>query len=685
MRHRKLAVNGTLVAATAVLATLGYLTVAGTGGAAPAGARTAAVTRGDVTAAVSASGNITSAMTLGTSFTDCTGPLTAIDVKPGQVVSAGQVLATVDSGKAQTAMTNAQAQLAAVQSADYTGGATVGDALLDSLPGGTALPVRPAVYSSAPTAAGSGSGSGPLSADEAGLLNAQNTYKADQLPTSAVNRAVGTAAATVKADTAALAQARQVLAADQQGSPPDPVKVRADQAAVVQAEHQLVTDEAGYNSAEQQLTQTLAFDQQSIVYWQAELTYDKGQGPAPATPTPATQQGATAGSGAAGASGSGAGGAGAGNKPSSPTAATPGSGATVGGSAGRSPGAAGTTTTPSAGGSSAASTGGNSPTSTSKTSGGGTSAGTSGGSGSGATAAPSQTALNNAQEAVAAAQQTLADCTLTAPVAGTVVTVNGVVGALPASSAGGSASANASTTGGSGSGGTGSGGSGSGGSGSSGGGSSSSGGSGSAGSNGATASTTSGTGGFITLADLTQLQIKGAFSESDVNNVQAGQQANVVFPALTDPDDPAGITATGTVTSVDLSSVVSNNVVTYGVLVSLSDPPPRIKLGETGNVTVTTASQTGVLTVPTNAVTALGATKTVTVQDGNTTRVVPVQVGIAGNGLTEITSGVGEGQKVVLPSATSSSTGSGGFPRIGGGGGGGGGTGGLGGRLGGGS
>ncbi|MEO9222790.1 MAG: biotin/lipoyl-binding protein, partial [Mycobacteriaceae bacterium] len=108
-------INGTLLAAVVTMATLGYVAVAGTGGAAPTTARTATVAQGDITALVSAGGNATSAMNLGVNFTDCTGPLTAISVKPGQVVSAGQPLATVDPTKAQTALNNAQAQLSAVQ------------------------------------------------------------------------------------------------------------------------------------------------------------------------------------------------------------------------------------------------------------------------------------------------------------------------------------------------------------------------------------------------------------------------------------------------------------------------------------------------------------------------------------------------------------------------------------------
>lgn len=606
MRHRKVVINGSLVVAVVVLAALGYFTVTGSSASAPTGVRTAAVTQGDVSAAVSATGNVTSAMNLGVSFTDCAGPLTAIDVKPGQVVTAGQSLATVDPGKAQTALNNAQAQLAAVQTADYTGGATVGDAVLNSVGvgvGGTPV-VTPAVYT---PAAGAGA-SGQLAADEAALIAAQNAYKADSATTSALNKSVSKAQAVVTADTAAMDSARSRLAARQNATPRDSQAVAGAQADLDQAQHQLVTDESTLNSAEVLLTQTLTYDQQSIVYRQAEVTYDRGQGPAPGTAAPVAPSG-------------GANPGGGGTKASVPA--------------------------PVSGSSAGASTSGSKSAS-------------SGGSG---TATPSQTALNNAQQAVAAAQQTLTDCTLTAPVGGTVITVNGVVGAPPVFSSGGSGSA--SSTGGSPSAG--------------GGGSSGS----SAGSSASAGSSTSSSGGFITLSDLAQMQIKGAFSETDVSAVQAGQQAGVVFPAVTDADNPAGITAAGTVTGVDLSSATTNNVVTYGVTVSLSNPSPRIRLGQTGNVTVTTATQTGVLIVPTNAITALGPTKTVTVQTGSTNQVVPVQVGIAGNGLTQIMSGVGEGQKLVLPSATPSTSSSGGFPR--GGGGGAAGAGGVAGRLGGGS
>ncbi len=72
--------------------------------------RTVAVTRGTVTASVTASGNSQSSLATPVSFVT-NGVLTAIDVKPGDTVTTGQVLATIDPASAQTTLATDQAQL----------------------------------------------------------------------------------------------------------------------------------------------------------------------------------------------------------------------------------------------------------------------------------------------------------------------------------------------------------------------------------------------------------------------------------------------------------------------------------------------------------------------------------------------------------------------------------------------
>ena len=106
--------------------------------------------------------------------------------------------------------------------------------------------------------------------------------------------------------------------------------------------------------------------------------------------------------------------------------------------------------------------------------------------------------------------------------------------------------------------------------------------------------------------------------------------------------------------------------------------------GETASVSVVTSNVTNVLYVPSSSVTTLGGQSFVTVVDGKTQTQTPVQVGVVGDTSTEITSGVSQGDEVLLSSRTgtaSSTTGTRGGGFGGGTGGGfGGGTGAAGGR-----
>ena len=116
----------------------------------------------------------------------------------------------------------------------------------------------------------------------------------------------------------------------------------------------------------------------------------------------------------------------------------------------------------------------------------------------------------------------------------------------------------------------------------------------------------------------------------------------------------------GKVTAIDQTSTTSNNVVQYGVTVSLTDPPSGLRIGATATVRVTTANAENVLYVPTAAVRTAGGQSTVTVLDGGKQVPKRVQVGVQGDQGTEIKSGLNEGDQVVIASLTG--TGGGGFP-----------------------
>ena len=234
------------------------------------------------------------------------------------------------------------------------------------------------------------------------------------------------------------------------------------------------------------------------------------------------------------------------------------------------------------------------------------------------TTSVSSSQVASAKAQVVQAQATLDDAeaeldatTLTAPISGTVLQVNGKVG----SSAGSSSSQASSAAGAS------------------------------------TATSTD----LVLIANLKALQVSVSVPESDIGSLEVGQKATVTFPAVDDAE------ATGTITSIDPVATTSNSVVTYGVVVRLSGVPSTVRLGQSASVTVTTDSATGVLVVPSAAVTTTGDRSTVTVLTDGQQAPAVVTLGVVGDAWTEVTDGVAAGDQVVLTTSASTSTTSG-FP-----------------------
>ncbi|MEU6781705.1 biotin/lipoyl-binding protein [Nonomuraea angiospora] len=238
-----------------------------------------------------------------------------------------------------------------------------------------------------------------------------------------------------------------------------------------------------------------------------------------------------------------------------------------------------------------------------------------------------------ARNAYREAQRTVAATVLKAPFKGTITAVNGSVGG----SSSGSGSGSASGTGSSAASGQGTG--------------------QSSGSGGAQSS-----GGFVELADTGKLQLVGTFTESDVGKLKNGQEATVTFDAL------PGVTATGKVTQIQPVASTSNNVVQYPVTVTFTKVPGQVRLGQTATVEVVVGQADNVVTVPSTAVSTSGGQTTVTLLRNGTQTRTPVEVGVQGTTLTEIKSGVSEGDQIVPPATTTTGT-TGGNLRFGGGGG----------------
>ncbi|MGP3910641.1 efflux RND transporter periplasmic adaptor subunit [Nonomuraea sp. 10N515B] len=173
----------------------------------------------------------------------------------------------------------------------------------------------------------------------------------------------------------------------------------------------------------------------------------------------------------------------------------------------------------------------------------------------------------------------------------------------------------------------------------------------------------SGSSGFIEIADTGKLQLVASFTEADAGKLKQGQTATVTFDAL------PGVRATGKVTQIEPVAATSNNVVQYPVTVTFTEVPGQVRLGQTATVEVVVGQADDVVTVPSTAVSTSGGQTTVTLfKDGRQTR-TPVEVGVRGATLTEITSGVSEGDRIVPPAASTGTTTGGGIQRQFGGGG----------------
>jgi HlyD family secretion protein len=89
-------------------------------------------------------------------------------------------------------------------------------------------------------------------------------------------------------------------------------------------------------------------------------------------------------------------------------------------------------------------------------------------------------------------------------------------------------------------------------------------------------------------------------------------------------------------------------MVRYGVVLSFTDPPKDLLVGQSASVRVTTGSAADVLRVPSSALHGVaGGTATVLKSAGGVTTQAQVTIGLRGDQYTEVKSGLAAGDTVV--------------------------------------
>lgn len=144
----------------------------------------------------------------------------------------------------------------------------------------------------------------------------------------------------------------------------------------------------------------------------------------------------------------------------------------------------------------------------------------------------------------------------------------------------------------------------------------------------------------LTLVNSSGLKIETHVSEADIAKVTTDNNANITLDAFgTERILPAKVTAIARV------ETQVNGAPAYLVTLHFTDPQNNVRDGMTGNVSIILAQHDNVLAVPSRLVIKNGSDYFVLVQAADGNEQQPVKIGLIGNnGMTEIISGISEGE-----------------------------------------
>lgn len=148
----------------------------------------------------------------------------------------------------------------------------------------------------------------------------------------------------------------------------------------------------------------------------------------------------------------------------------------------------------------------------------------------------------------------------------------------------------------------------------------------------------------LTLSDLSRLFVLASVDESDIGKVRVGQAATITADAF------PGRTFRGKVVRIATKGVSTSNVVTFEVKIEiLGKNKLMLKPEMTANIEIVAQEEKSALLVPVEAVSRKKKLQIVNVQKADgTTEERPVTVGISDGVKIAITSGLNEGETVVI-------------------------------------
>ncbi len=148
----------------------------------------------------------------------------------------------------------------------------------------------------------------------------------------------------------------------------------------------------------------------------------------------------------------------------------------------------------------------------------------------------------------------------------------------------------------------------------------------------------------VTIISAGEFEVETFVPEADISLVRVGLPVKITLDAYTSEDIfPAKVAR------IDPAETLIEGVATYKVVLVFNEKDERIRSGMTANSTIESDKRENVLALPLRAVITKEGKEFVRIAHGETYEEVPVTTGLRGsNGMVEITSGLKEGDEVVL-------------------------------------
>ncbi len=164
---------------------------------------------------------------------------------------------------------------------------------------------------------------------------------------------------------------------------------------------------------------------------------------------------------------------------------------------------------------------------------------------------------------------------------------------------------------------------------------------------------------LMTIADLSEMEVEVEVDETDVIGVRLAQPADVKVDALPDQVLKGSVTEIGS-SALEKLSTAQQESRDFQVTITLANPPKTLKPGLSASADIITAEKKGVLAVPISALVLreekgenpdskeMVEKEGIYIVENGRAKFIPIEKGIMGGLLIQITSGLKEGQEVIV-------------------------------------